>query len=59
MVYAGYLHARSTAGWKGRKAAVLGLIGFASFIINFFGVNLYASGLHSYSGVSAMIGLGG
>jgi len=51
VIYAGYLHARSTAGWKGRKAAVIGLIGFAAFIINFFGVNLFASGLHSYSGV--------
>ena len=51
VIYAGYLHARSTAGLKGRKAAVIGLIGFAAFIINFFGVNLFASGLHSYSGV--------
>ena len=51
VIYAGYLHARSTAGWKGRKAAIIGLIGFTSFIINFFGVNLFATGLHSYSGV--------
>ncbi|MCU0301438.1 MAG: c-type cytochrome biogenesis protein CcsB [Candidatus Nanopelagicales bacterium] len=51
LVYAGYLHARATAGWRGRKAAVIGLIGFASFLINFFGVNLFASGLHSYAGV--------
>jgi cytochrome c-type biogenesis protein CcsB len=51
VIYAGYLHARSTAGWKGRKAAIIGLIAFAAFIINFFGVNLFATGLHSYSGV--------
>ena len=51
LVYAGYLHARATAGWRGRKAAVLGLIGFACFLINYFGVNLFASGLHSYGGV--------
>ena len=51
LVYAGYLHARATAGWRGRKAAVLGLVGFACFLINFFGVNLFASGLHSYAGV--------
>jgi cytochrome c-type biogenesis protein CcsB len=51
VVYAGYLHARSTAGWKGRKAAVIGLIGFVTFMINYFGVNFFASGLHSYSGV--------
>ncbi len=51
VVYAGYLHARATAGWRGRRAAVVGLIGFACFLINFFGVNLFASGLHSYAGV--------
>lgn len=51
VVYAGYLHARSTAGWKGRKAAIIGLIGFAAFLVNYFGVNFFASGLHSYSGV--------
>jgi cytochrome c-type biogenesis protein CcsB len=51
LVYAGYLHARATAGWRGRKAAVIGIIGFLSFLINFFGVNLFASGLHSYAGV--------
>jgi cytochrome c-type biogenesis protein CcsB len=51
VLYAGYLHARSTAGWRGRRAAILGLVGFAAFLINFFGVNLMAGGLHSYSGV--------
>lgn len=51
VVYAGYLHARSTAGWKGRKAAVISLIAFVSFLINYFGVNFFASGLHSYAGV--------
>lgn len=51
VVYAGYLHARSTAGWKGRKAAIISLVAFSAFIINFFGVNFFASGLHSYSGV--------
>ena len=51
VIYAGYLHARSTAGWKGRKAAIIGLIGFVAFLINYFGVNFFAEGLHSYSGV--------
>jgi cytochrome c-type biogenesis protein CcsB len=49
VVYAGYLHARATAGWRGKGAAVLALIGFATFIFNFVGINLFASGLHSYS----------
>ncbi len=51
VIYAGYLHARSTAGWKGRKAAIIGLVGFVAFLINYFGVNFFAEGLHSYSGV--------
>ncbi len=52
VVYAGYLHARATAGWRGRRAAVIAIIGFACFLFNFFGINLLASGLHSYAGVS-------
>ena len=49
VVYAGYLHARVTAGWKGKAAAIIALIGFATFIFNFVGVNLYVPGLHSYA----------
>jgi cytochrome c-type biogenesis protein CcsB len=49
VVYAGYLHARATAGWKGRAAAVLCLVGFATFLFNFIGVNLFVGGLHSYA----------
>jgi cytochrome c-type biogenesis protein CcsB len=49
--YAAYLHARSTAGWKGRRAAVVALVAFATFVFNYFGVNLLFDGLHSYSGL--------
>lgn len=49
VVYAGYLHARATAGWKGKAAAILALVGFATFIFNFVGVNLWVGGLHSYA----------
>jgi cytochrome c-type biogenesis protein CcsB len=49
VVYAGYLHARATAGWKGRAAAILALVGFATFVFNFVGVNLFVGGLHSYA----------
>ncbi|HZB31791.1 MAG TPA: c-type cytochrome biogenesis protein CcsB [Streptosporangiaceae bacterium] len=48
--YAGYLHARATAGWRGRKAAVISLIAFGSLLFNFFGINFLVSGLHSYAG---------
>jgi cytochrome c-type biogenesis protein CcsB len=51
VVYACYLHARSTAGWRGTRAAVIALIGLASFWFNFIGINLLVSGLHSYAGI--------
>ncbi|MFE1781170.1 c-type cytochrome biogenesis protein CcsB [Streptomyces sp. NPDC059506] len=52
VVYAAYLHARATAGWKGRKAAYLALIAFACWIFNYYGVNMFVTGsLHSYAGV--------
>lgn len=51
VVYAAYLHARATAGWKGRNAAIIAVVGIASFWFNFIGVNLLVSGLHSYAGI--------
>jgi cytochrome c-type biogenesis protein CcsB len=51
VIYAGYLHARSTAGWRGTRAAVIAIIGVASFWFNFIGINLLVSGLHSYAGI--------
>jgi cytochrome c-type biogenesis protein CcsB len=50
VVYAGYLHARATVGWKGRKAAVISLVAYGCLLFNFFGVNYMFSGLHSYAG---------
>ena len=51
VAYAAYLHARATAGWKGRRAAVLGLVAFAAFVFNYYGVNIFITGLHSYGGL--------
>jgi len=51
VVYAGYLHARATVGWRGRKAAFICLLGYGCFLFNYFGVNIFVSGLHSYAGV--------
>ncbi|MFE7231316.1 c-type cytochrome biogenesis protein CcsB [Streptomyces sp. NPDC057596] len=51
VAYACYLHARSTAGWKGRKAAYIALIAFGCWLFNYYGVNIFVSGKHSYSGV--------
>ena len=50
-IYAGYLHARATAGWRGRKAALIAAAGFASVWITYYVVNLWIVGLHSYAGV--------
>jgi cytochrome c-type biogenesis protein CcsB len=50
--YAAYLHARATAGWRGRRAAVLSLIGFGALMVDYYVVNTVISGLHSYAGVS-------
>ena len=50
VAYAAYLHAEATAGWRGKRAAVLGLIGFATLLFNFVGINLWGGGLHAYSG---------
>ncbi|TDD71828.1 c-type cytochrome biogenesis protein CcsB [Actinomadura darangshiensis] len=49
VIYAAYLHARATAGWKGRKAAILSMVAFAALMFNFFGVNYMFSGMHSYA----------
>jgi cytochrome c-type biogenesis protein CcsB len=52
VVYACYLHARATAGWKGRAAAWINLLGFGAITFNFLVVNIVVSGLHSYAGLN-------
>ncbi|MDR3656809.1 MAG: c-type cytochrome biogenesis protein CcsB [Mycobacterium sp.] len=51
VIYAAYLHARSTAGWRDRKAAWINVAGFVAMVFNLFFVNLVTVGLHSYAGV--------
>ncbi|MGH3915398.1 MAG: c-type cytochrome biogenesis protein CcsB [Pseudonocardiaceae bacterium] len=51
VVYAGYLHARSTAGWRGSRAAWINVVGFAVMVFNLFFVNIVIAGLHSYAGL--------
>jgi cytochrome c-type biogenesis protein CcsB len=52
VIYAAYLHARATAGWRGRAAAIIALVGFASLLFNFVGINFFFGGgsMHSYAG---------
>lgn len=51
VVYAAYLHARATAGWRGRGAAWINVAGFAFNVFNLFFINLVTTGLHSYAGL--------
>jgi cytochrome c-type biogenesis protein CcsB len=52
VLYAAFLHARATAGWRGRRAHYVQLLGFTSLIFNILVVQVFIAGLHSYSGVS-------
>jgi cytochrome c-type biogenesis protein CcsB len=52
VLYAAFLHARATAGWRGRRAHYVQLLGFISLIFNILVVQVFIAGLHSYSGVS-------
>ncbi|HEX5405219.1 MAG TPA: c-type cytochrome biogenesis protein CcsB [Pseudonocardiaceae bacterium] len=51
VVYAAYLHSRATAGWRGNRAAIINVLGFAVMVFNLFFINLVTTGLHSYAGV--------
>lgn len=48
-VYAAFLHARFTAGWKGRRTAILSILGFIFVLMTYFGVSFLLGGLHSYA----------
>jgi cytochrome c-type biogenesis protein CcsB len=47
LIYAAMLHSRFMRGWRGKRMAIMSIIGFASVIFTYFGVNLLP-GLHSY-----------
>ncbi|SDL58008.1 c-type cytochrome biogenesis protein CcsB [Nonomuraea jiangxiensis] len=51
VAYAAYLHARVTAGWRGRAATIVQLLAFGCLLFNLIGVNVFISGLHSYADV--------
>lgn len=52
MLYAVYLHARATPGWRGNKAAWINVVAFATMVFNLFFINMVVSGLHSYAGLN-------
>ncbi|MDP9182402.1 MAG: c-type cytochrome biogenesis protein CcsB, partial [Actinomycetota bacterium] len=49
VLYAGYLHARATAGWKGRKAAWVAVAAASALVVDYYVVNIFVVGLHSYA----------
>ncbi|MHA7984182.1 c-type cytochrome biogenesis protein CcsB [Rathayibacter sp. CAU 1779] len=53
VIYAGYIHARATRGWRGTRSAWLALVGFSAVMFNFGVVNVFFHGLHSYSGLTS------
>lgn len=50
-IFAGYIHARATRGWRGSRSATLAIVGFVAVVFNFTVVNLFFKGLHAYSGL--------
>jgi len=52
VLYAAFLHARATAGFRGRRAQYIQLLGFATLMFNILVVQVFITGLHSYAGVS-------
>ena len=51
VLYAGYIHARATRGWRGTRSAWLSIIAYTAVIFNFTIVNVFFKGLHAYSGL--------
>lgn len=47
-IYAFYLHGRMIRGWKGKKVAIVAVVGFTAVVFTYLGVNLLLSGLHAY-----------
>jgi cytochrome c-type biogenesis protein CcsB len=52
VIYAAYLHARATAGWRGARAHYIQLVAFATLMVNIFVIQIFITGMHSYAGVS-------
>ncbi len=46
LLYAVLIHERLALGWRGRRAAIMAIVGFATMLFTFLGVNLFMSGHH-------------
>lgn len=52
ILYAAYLHARATAGWRDSRAAWINIVALVTMVFNLFFINMVVSGLHSYAGLN-------
>ncbi len=48
LIYILILHLRLRVGWRGKKTAILSIIGFVIVVFTFFGVNLILKGIHAF-----------
>jgi ABC-type transport system involved in cytochrome c biogenesis permease subunit len=49
LLYLVQIHQRFTVGWRGKRAAVMAIVGFASVVFTLWGVNFLLGGLHTYA----------
>jgi cytochrome c-type biogenesis protein CcsB len=49
-VYLVQIHQRFSVGWRGKRAAVMAVLGFAAVIFTLWGVTYLLGGVHSYAG---------
>jgi len=48
LIYAVLLHERLAVGWRGRRAAIMAIVGFSAILITFVGANLGLKSHHSF-----------
>ncbi|MFC1850565.1 c-type cytochrome biogenesis protein CcsB [candidate division CSSED10-310 bacterium] len=48
LIYAALFHVRIAYGWRGKKVAILAVLGFVFVIFNLLGITLLFSSLHTY-----------
>jgi ABC-type transport system involved in cytochrome c biogenesis permease subunit len=49
LIYTAYLHTRISLNWSPRRVAVISIIGFASVVFTYLGVNVIGPGYHAYA----------
>ena len=50
LIFLAYLHARYTLDWKGRRAAILAIVGFIALVFTYVGVDFLLPQIHGMQG---------